>query len=54
LVLSGSYSPTLQSSIGLARVDQGYPEHGKVMIRNKVLNIDFVSPRFLERGKISK
>jgi aminomethyltransferase len=53
VVLSGSYSPTLQSSIGLARVDQGYEENGKVMIRNKVLNIDFVSPRFLGQGKIS-
>ena len=52
-VLSGSYSPTLQSSIGLARVDRGYKENGKVMIRNKVLNIDFVSPRFLGQGKIS-
>ena len=52
VVLSGSYSPTLQSSIGLARVDQGYQENGKVMIRNKVLNIDFVSPRFLGQGKI--
>ena len=53
VVLSGSYSPTLQSSIGLARVDQGYKKDGKVMIRNKILNIDFVSPRFIERGKIS-
>ena len=53
VVLSGSYSPTLQSSIGLARVDKGYKKDGKVMIRNKELNIDFVSPRFLERGKIS-
>ena len=53
VVLSGSYSPTLQSSIGLARVDQGYKESGKVMIRNKVLNIDFVSPRFLGQGRIS-
>jgi aminomethyltransferase len=52
MVLSGSYSPTLQSSIGLARVDQGFQENGKVMIRNKVLNIDFVSPRFLRKGKI--
>ena len=53
VVLSGSYSPTLQSSIGLGRVDQGYKKDGKVMIRNKMLNIDFVSPRFIERGKIS-
>ena len=53
VVLSGSYSPTLQSSIGLARVDHGYKENGRVMIRNKELNIDFVSPRFLGQGKIS-
>ena len=53
VVLSGSYSPTLQFSIGLARVDQGYQQNGKVIIRNKVLNIDFVSPRFLGQGKIS-
>ena len=52
IVLSGTYSPTLKSSIGLARVDQGYPSSGKVMIRNKQLNIDFVSPRFLRQGKI--
>ena len=52
VVLSGSYSPTLQSSIGLARIDPGYQENGKVIIRNKLLNIDFVSPRFLGQGKI--
>jgi aminomethyltransferase len=52
IILSGSYSPTLQLSIGLARVDQGYKENGKVIIRNKALNIDFVSPRFLRQGKI--
>ena len=52
VVLSGSYSPSLQSSIGLARVDTGYQESGKVIIRNKLLNIDFVSPRFLGQGKI--
>ena len=52
MVLSGSYSPTLQSSIGLARVDQGFKKNGKVLIRNKVLNIEFVSPRFLGQGKM--
>ena len=52
IVLSGSYSPTLQSSIGLARVDQGFEKNGKVLIRNKVLNIEFVSPRFLGQGKM--
>ena len=51
-VLSGSYSPTLQSSIGLARVDQGFQKNGRVIIRNKVLNVEFVSPRFLGQGKM--
>jgi len=52
VVLSGSFSPTLQSSIGLARVDQGFQENGKVFIRNKALNIDFVSPRFIRKVKM--
>ena len=52
IILSGTYSPTLEASIGLARVDQGHGDKGQVMIRNKVLNIDFVSPRFLRQGKI--
>ena len=52
VVLSGSFSPMLQSSIGLARVDQGYQENGKVFIRNKALNIEFVSPRFIRKVKI--
>ena len=52
VVLSGSFSPTLQSSIGLARVDQGYQENGKVFIRNKTLNIEFVSPRFIRKVKM--
>ena len=52
MVLSGSFSPTLQSSIGLARVDQGFQENGKVFIRNKALNIDFVSPRFIRKVKM--
>ena len=49
---SDVYSPTLETSIGLARVDQGHGDKGEVMIRNKALNIDFVSPRFLRQGKI--
>ena len=52
IILSGTYSPTLETSIGLARVDQGHGDKGQVMIRNKALNIDFVSPRFLRQGKM--
>jgi aminomethyltransferase len=52
IILSGTYSPTLEASIGLARVDQGHGAMGQVMIRKNTLNIDFVSPRFLRQGKI--
>ena len=52
IILSGTYSPTLEASIGLARVDQGYGDTGQVTIRHKELNINFVSPRFLRQGKI--
>ena len=54
IILSGSFSPTLKSSIGLARVDQGYQENGKVFIRNKALNIEFVSPRFIRKVKMQQ
>jgi len=53
IILSGTYSPTLQTSIGLARVDPGYKNNGEVIIRNKPLKLSFVSPRFLRQGKIS-
>lgn len=52
VILSGTYSPTLKASIGLARVDQGYGASGEVTIRNKQLKLNFLSPRFLRQGKI--
>ena len=52
IILSGTYSPTLETSIGLARVNQGHGDKGQVMIRNKAFNVDFVSPRFLRQGKM--
>ena len=48
-VLSGTFSPTLKKSIGLARVDQTVEQTGRVKIRNKELEIEFVSPRFLKK-----
>ena len=36
-VLSGTFSPTLKKSIGLARVDQTVEQSGRVKIRNKEL-----------------
>ena len=48
-VLSGTFSPTLKKSIGLARIDQTVEKSGLVKIRNKELEIEFVSPRFLKK-----
>ena len=48
-VLSGTFSPTLKKSIGLARIDQTVEQSGLVKIRNKELEIEFVSPRFLKK-----
>jgi aminomethyltransferase len=48
-VLSGTFSPTLKKSIGLARVDQTVEKSGLVKIRNKELEIEFVPPRFLKK-----
>ena len=48
-VLSGTFSPTLKKSIGLARVDRTVEQSGRVKIRNKELEIEFVSPRFLKK-----
>ena len=49
IVLSGTFSPTLKKSIGLARVDRTGEQTGYVKIRNKDLEIEFVSPRFLKK-----
>tara|TARA_B100000029_G_scaffold516157_1_gene627273 strand:+ start:545 stop:1603 length:1059 start_codon:yes stop_codon:yes gene_type:complete len=52
-ILSGTFSPTLQQSIALARVDPDYPPQGKVLIRDKELEVEFVSPQFIKRDKIT-
>ncbi len=48
---SGTYSPTLERSIGLARVPIGTGDHVQVDIRGKLLNAVVVKPPFVRFGK---
>jgi len=48
---SGTYSPTLERSIGLARVPSGTGERVKVDIRGKWLDARVVKPPFVRHGK---
>lgn len=51
-VTSGSYSPTLEKSIALARVPMSVSEHCLVLVRDKKLRAKVVKPAFVRRGKI--
>ena len=48
---SGTYSPTLERSIALARVPAGTGERVQVDIRGKLLNARVVKPPFVRNGK---
>jgi len=48
---SGTYSPTLEKSIGLARVPAGTGERVQVDIRGKLLDARVVKPPFVRHGK---
>lgn len=51
-VTSGSFSPTLGKSIGLARVPPGFGKRCKVEIRNRALPAQVVKPPFVRHGRI--
>ena len=48
---SGSFSPTLNSSIAFARIPADASKHCHVEIRNKQLLADIVKPPFVRFGK---
>jgi aminomethyltransferase len=50
-VTSGTYSPTLERSIGFARVPCGTGEQVQVEIRGKLLNARIVKPPFVRNGQ---
>ena len=50
-ITSGSFSPTLERSIALARVPAGAVQQVQVDIRGKLLNARVVKPPFVRFGK---
>jgi aminomethyltransferase len=53
-VTSGTFSPSMQQSIALARVPQkvGIGEEAKVEVRDKLLHAKVVKPPFVRNGKV--
>ena len=51
-VTSGTFSPFMKKSIGLARVPFNMNENANVLIRNKLLNVKILSLPFVRKGKI--
>ncbi|HEX9772188.1 MAG TPA: glycine cleavage system aminomethyltransferase GcvT [Steroidobacteraceae bacterium] len=52
-VTSGSFSPTLERSIGLARVPAQTADRCEVEIRGRLLNAAVVRPPFVRNGKVA-
>ena len=52
-VTSGTFSPTLERSIGLARVPSKTGDHCEVEIRGRLLHATVVRPPFVRHGKIA-
>ncbi|NCF36931.1 MAG: glycine cleavage system protein T, partial [Gammaproteobacteria bacterium] len=50
-ITSGSYSPTLQRSIAMARVPAGAEGQVEVEVRNKMLRAEIVKLPFVREGK---
>ena len=51
-ITSGTFSPYMKKSIGLARVPFDMKENASVLIRNNLLNVRIVSLPFVRKGKI--
>lgn len=45
-ITSGTFSPTLNQSIALARIQKPIPAQAQVEIRNKLISVNIVTPRF--------
>lgn len=52
VLTSGSFSPTLQRSIGLARIPTGAKSECQVEIRGRLLNAKIVKPPFARAGNV--
>ena len=51
-ITSGTYSPFMKKSIGLARIPKDISDNAQVLIRNKLLNVRILSLPFVRKGKI--
>ena len=51
-VTSGTFSPYMKKSIGLARIPMAINGNANVQIRNKLLNVKILSLPFIRKGKI--
>ena len=51
ILTSGSFSPTLQRAIGLARLPAGEDQHCQVEIRGRLLDARLIRPPFVRSGK---
>ena len=51
-VTSGTFSPYMKKSIGLARLPMDINRNANVLIRNKLLNVKILSIPFIRKGKI--
>ena len=51
-VTSGTFSPYMKKSIGLARIPMDMSGNANVLIRNKLLNVKILSLPFIRKGKI--
>jgi aminomethyltransferase len=51
VITSGTFSPTLGYSIGLARVPRSVGTECTVDIRGKAIRVDVVKPSFIRNGK---
>lgn len=50
-ITSGTYSPSLEKSIALARVSMSVSDQCTVRVRNKMLRARVVKPAFVRQGK---
>lgn len=51
MITSGTFSPTLSTSIALARVPVDFSDQCEVLIRNKPVPVKVVKPNFVRHGK---
>ena len=51
-ITSGTFSPYMKKSIGLARIPMDINGNANVLIRNKLLNVKILSLPFIRKGKI--